>query len=74
MSQAWIADIGQIIFADIILSGEGVLVIAPMAFFASLIIKITNKVRWLFCTSLSFLIYSTGMMLKDEIRELGEVV
>ena len=50
------------------------LAIAFMAFFASMIMKIMIKVRWLSYLGLSFLIYLTGMMLYDGIRELGEVV
>jgi YjbE family integral membrane protein len=49
------------------------LAIAFMAFFASMIMKIMIKVRWLSYLGLSFLIYLTGMMLYDGIRELGEV-
>jgi len=50
------------------------LAISFMAFFASMIMKIMIKVRWLSYLGLSFLIYLTGMMLYDGIRELGEVV
>ena len=50
------------------------LAIAFMAFFASMIMKIMIKVRWLSYLGLSFLIYLTGMMLYDGVRELGEVV
>ncbi len=74
MRKAWIADIAQSIFADIMVSGAGVLAIAFMTFLASLFIKIIIKIRCLYYTSLSFLIYLTGMMRKDGIRELGEVV
>ena len=74
MRKAWIADIAQSIFADIMVSGAGVLAIAFMTFLASLFIKIINKIRCLYYTSLSFLIFLTGMMRKDGIRELGEVV
>ena len=50
------------------------LAIAFMAFFASVIMKIMIKFRYLSYLGLSFLIYLTGMMLYDGIRELGEVV
>ena len=50
------------------------LAIAFMAFFASMIMKIMIKFSWLSYLGLSFLIYLTGMMLYDGIRELGEVV
>ena len=50
------------------------LAISFMAFFASMIMKIMIKVRWLSYLGLSFLVYLTGMMLYDGIRELGEVV
>ena len=47
------------------------LAIAFMAFFASIIMRIMLKFRWLSYLGLFFLIYLTGMMLYDGVREFG---
>ena len=47
------------------------LAIAFMAFFASIIMRIMLKFRWLSYLGLFFLIYLTGMMLYDGVREIG---
>ena len=50
------------------------LAIAFMAFFASMIMRIMLKYRWLSYLGLFFLIYLTVIMLYDGFRELGAVV
>ena len=47
------------------------LAIAFMAFFASIIMRIMLKFRWLSYLGLFFLIYLTGMMLYDGVKEFG---
>lgn len=47
------------------------LAIAFMAFFASIIMRIMLKFRWLSYLGLFFLIYLTSMMLYDGVREFG---
>lgn len=49
------------------------LAIAFMAFFASMIMKVMLKYRWLSYLGLFFLIYLTGMMLYDGIRDIGVI-
>ncbi len=49
------------------------LAIAFMAFFASIIMKVMLKFRWLSYLGLIFLIYLTVMMLYDGVREFGGV-
>ena len=47
------------------------LAIAFMAFLASIIMRIMLKFRWLSYLGLFFLIYLTGMMLYDGVKEFG---
>ena len=47
------------------------LAIAFMAFFASIIMRIMLKFRWLSYLGLFFLIYLTGIMLYDGVKEFG---
>jgi predicted tellurium resistance membrane protein TerC len=47
------------------------LAIAFMAFFASMIMKIMLKYKWLSYVGLFFLIYLTFMMLYDGIKDIG---
>ena len=47
------------------------LAIAFMAFFASIIMRIMLKFRWLSYLGLFFLIYLTSMMLYDGVKEFG---
>jgi len=47
------------------------LAIAFMAFFASLIMRVMIRFRWLSYLGLSFLIYLTVMMFHDGLAELG---
>ena len=49
------------------------LAIAFMAFFASMIMKIMLKYRWLSYIGLFFLIYLTIMMLYDGIKDIGVI-
>lgn len=49
------------------------LAIAFMAFFASMIMRIMLKYRWLSYLGLFFLIYLTVMMLYDGIRDIGVI-
>ena len=50
------------------------LAIALMAFFASMIIRIMLKYRWLSWLGLLLLIYLTAMMLHDGLVDLGSLV
>jgi predicted tellurium resistance membrane protein TerC len=47
------------------------LAITFMALFASLIMKVMLRYRWLSYLGLFFLIYLTGMMLYDGVNELN---
>jgi predicted tellurium resistance membrane protein TerC len=49
------------------------LAIAFMAFFASMIMKVMLKYRWLSYIGLFFLIYLTIMMLYDGIKDIGVI-
>ncbi len=49
------------------------LAIAFMAFFASMIMRVMLKYRWLSYLGLFFLIYLTVMMLYDGIRDIGVI-
>ena len=49
------------------------LAIAFMAFFASMIMKVMLKYKWLSYAGLFFLIYLTIMMLYDGIRDIGAI-
>ena len=49
------------------------LAIAFMAFFASMIMRVMLKYRWLSYLGLFFLIYLTVMMLYDGIRDMGVI-
>ena len=74
-----VADVLQIIFADIILSGDNTqllifglaLAIAFMAFFASLIMWVMVRYRWLSYFGLLFLVYLAAAMLYDGLVELN---
>ena len=74
-----VADVLQIIFADIILSGDNTqllifglaLAIAFMAFFASLIMWVMVRYRWLSYFGLLFLVYLAAAMLYDGLAELN---
>ena len=74
-----VADVLQIIFADIILSGDNTqllifglaLAIAFMAFFASLIMRVMVRYRWLSYFGLLFLVYLAAAMLYDGLVELN---
>ena len=49
------------------------LAIAFMAFFASMIMRVMLKYRWLSYLGLFFLIYLTVMMLYDGIRDMSVI-